>query len=172
MYNRFLECARKAMVLAKEEARGLGHDYIGTEHILLGLMADKKGLASKLLRANKVSPNAVRDGVAKLVRPGPAARESVVSKLAESIGRRWSPRMQQPPFRPTAKLLLELSMEEARSLGHDYVSSGHLLLGLMRVRDGGWIEDKSNQTPKKKIVLNAEMRKMKRQWQKTKHERR
>jgi len=108
------------MVHAREEARRFGHDYIGTEHILLGLVKEGTGVAAHVLKSLGVDLKKIRIEVEKLVQTGSASASS----------------QQQPPFTPRAKKVLELSMEEARNIGHNYVGTEHLLLGLLRENDG------------------------------------
>ena len=120
MYDKFTERARKVMVHAREEARRFGHDYIGTEHILLGLVKEGTGVAAHVLKSLGVDLKKIRIEVEKLVQTGSASASS----------------QQQPPFTPRAKKVLELSMEEARNIGHNYVGTEHLLLGLLRENDG------------------------------------
>ena len=119
MFNRFTERARKVILLAKEEAKRFNHDYIGTEHILLGLVREGEGVAAAVLASFGLSPDKIRIEVEKLVQPGPA---TVVSG--------------DLPFTPKAKKVIELSMDEARSLGHNYVGTEHLLLGLIKEGEG------------------------------------
>jgi ATP-dependent Clp protease ATP-binding subunit ClpC len=119
MFNRFTERARKVVLLAKEEAKRFNHDYIGTEHVLLGLIREGEGVASAVLQSLGVSLEAVRLEIEKLVQPGPS---TVVSG--------------DIPFTPKAKKVIELAMEEARSLGHNYIGTEHLLLGLIREGEG------------------------------------
>ncbi|MBL7084904.1 MAG: ATP-dependent Clp protease ATP-binding subunit [Candidatus Omnitrophica bacterium] len=119
MFNRFTERARKVIILAKEEAKRFNHDYIGTEHILLGLIREGEGVASAVLQNMGLSLDKIRLEIEKLVQPGPA---TVVSG--------------DIPFTPRAKRVIELSMEEARSLGHNYIGTEHLLLGLLHEGEG------------------------------------
>jgi len=119
MFNRFTERARKVILLAKEEAKRFNHDYIGTEHILLGLVREGEGVAAAVLASFGLSPDKIRIEVEKLVQPGPT---TVVSG--------------DLPFTPKAKKVIELAMEEARSLGHNYIGTEHLLLGLIREGEG------------------------------------
>ncbi|RKY32470.1 MAG: hypothetical protein DRP74_02525 [Candidatus Omnitrophota bacterium] len=119
MFNRFTERARKVIILAKEEARRFNHDYIGTEHILLGLVREGEGVAATVLQKMDVSLEKIRLEVEKLVQPGPATQ--IIGDI---------------PFTPRAKKALELSAEEARSLGHNYIGTEHLLLGLIREGEG------------------------------------
>jgi len=119
MFSRFTERARKVILLAKEEAKRFNHDYIGTEHILLGLVREGEGVAAAVLASFGLSPEKIRLEVEKLVQPGPT---TVISG--------------DLPFTPKAKKVIELAMEEARSLGHNYIGTEHLLLGLIREGEG------------------------------------
>ncbi len=119
MFNRFTERARKVIVLAKEEARRFNHDYIGTEHLLLGLIREGEGVAAAVLQKLGLSLESIRMEVEKLVQPGPA------TQIQGDV-----------PFTPRSKKALELSAEEARSLGHNYIGTEHLLLGLIREGEG------------------------------------
>ncbi|MCK9594575.1 MAG: ATP-dependent Clp protease ATP-binding subunit [Candidatus Omnitrophica bacterium] len=119
MFNRFTERARKVIILAKEEAKRFNHDYIGTEHILLGLIREGEGVAANVLEKMGVSLENIRIEIEKLVQPGPATQ--IMGDL---------------PFTPRAKKALELSAEEARALGHNYIGTEHLLLGLIREEEG------------------------------------
>ncbi|UCC96256.1 MAG: ATP-dependent Clp protease ATP-binding subunit [Candidatus Omnitrophota bacterium] len=119
MFNRFTERARKVLVLAKEEARRFNHDYIGTEHILLGLIREGEGVACAVLQNLGIDLERLRMEIEKLISPG-----SVASVLGDI------------PFTPRAKKALELAAEEARSLGHNYIGTEHVLLGLIREGEG------------------------------------
>ncbi|MFH1355318.1 MAG: ATP-dependent Clp protease ATP-binding subunit [Candidatus Omnitrophota bacterium] len=119
MFNRFTERARKVIILAKEEARRFNHDYIGTEHILLGLIREGEGVAAAVLQKIGISLQNIRLEIEKLVQPGPSTQ--IIGDI---------------PFTPRAKKALELSAEEARSLGHNYIGTEHLLLGLIREGEG------------------------------------
>lgn len=119
MFNRFTERARKVILLAKEEARRFNHDYIGTEHILLGLIREGEGVASAVLQNLGLNLENIRLEIEKVVQVGPS---TVVSG--------------DIPFTPKAKKVIELAMEEARSLGHNYIGTEHLLLGLIREGEG------------------------------------
>jgi len=119
MFNRFTERARKVIVLAKEEARRFNHDYIGTEHLLLGLIREGEGVAAAVLQKMGLGLEAIRLEVEKLVQPGPS------TQMQGDV-----------PFTPRSKKALELSAEEARSLGHNYIGTEHLLLGLIREGEG------------------------------------
>jgi ATP-dependent Clp protease ATP-binding subunit ClpC len=119
MFNRFTERARKVIILAKEEARRFNHDYIGTEHILLGLIREGEGVAAAVLEKMGVSLENIRLEIEKLVQPGPTTQ--IIGDI---------------PFTPRAKKALELAAEEARSLGHNYIGTEHILLGLIREGEG------------------------------------
>ncbi|MDD3233801.1 MAG: ATP-dependent Clp protease ATP-binding subunit [Candidatus Omnitrophota bacterium] len=119
MFERFTERARKVIILAKEEARRFNHDYIGTEHILLGLIREGEGVASSVLQKLGLSLENIRLEIEKLVQPGPATQ--IIGDI---------------PFTPRSKKALELAAEEARSLGHNYIGTEHLLLGLIREGEG------------------------------------
>src|SRR5215467_10045627 len=103
MFERFTDRARRVVVLAQEEARLLKHNYIGTEHLLLGLMREEEGLAAQTLQALGLSHEVVRQRVSEIVGPGDAAQSGHI------------------PFTPRAKKALELSLREALALGHDYI---------------------------------------------------
>ena len=118
MFERFTERARQVVVLAQEEARILKHNYIGTEHILLGLLREEEGLAARVLESLDITVERVRAQVVRIVGSG----EEVTSG--------------QIPFTPRAKKVLELALREALSLGHNYIGTEHILLGLVRERDG------------------------------------
>ena len=118
-FNRFTERARKVILLAKEEAKRFNHDYIGTEHILLGLIKEGEGVAAAVLTSLGLDSENIRMEVEKLVQPGP-------SKVMQD----------DIPFTPRAKKVIELAMDEARNLGHNYIGTEHLLLGLIREGDG------------------------------------
>jgi len=119
MFDRFTDRARKVMALARKEAQRFNHDFIGTEHILLGLIQEGSGVAANVLKNLGVEINKIRSEIEKNVQSGP----SMVT-------------MGQLPFTPRAKKVLELSMEEANELGHNYIGTEHLLLGLIRENDG------------------------------------
>src|SRR5260370_25609047 len=118
MFERFTDRARRAVVLAQEEARLLNHDYIGTEHILLGLIHEGEGVAAKALESLAISLDAVRQQVKAIIGQGQQAPSGHV------------------PFTPRAKKVLELSLREAGQLGHDYIGTEHILLGLVREGEG------------------------------------
>lgn len=119
MFNKFTERARKVILLAKQEAKRFNHDYIGTEHVLLGLLREGEGVAAAVLQSLNMGLDNIRLEVEKLVQPGPA---TVVSG--------------DLPFTPKAKKVMELAMDEARALGHNYIGTEHLLLGLIREGEG------------------------------------
>src|SRR4029450_1438854 len=118
MFERFTDRARRVVVLAQEEARHLDHNYIGTEHILLGLIHEGEGVAAQALESLEIS------------------LESVRSQVREIIGQGESPPSGHIPFTPRAKKVLELSLREALALGHNYIGTEHILLGLIREGEG------------------------------------
>jgi len=118
MFERFTDRARRVVVLAQEEARMLKHNYIGTEHILLGLIHEGDGVAAEALRALGIRLEAVRERVRDVVGEGSSAATGHI------------------PFTPRAKKVLELSLREALQLGHNYIGTEHILLGLIREGDG------------------------------------
>ena len=118
MFERFTDRARRVVVLAQEEARLLNHNYIGTEHILLGLIHEGEGVAAKALESLSISLEAVR------------------SQVEDIIGQGGSSPSGHIPFTPRAKKVLELSLREALQLGHNYIGTEHILLGLIREGEG------------------------------------
>ena len=118
MFERFTERARQVIVLAQDEARALGHSYIGTEHLLLGILREEEGLGAHTLAALGVTDVEVRDRVARIDGRGD---EIPIGQIA---------------FTPHLKRTLELSLREALSLGHDHIGTEHLLLGLVRDNQG------------------------------------
>jgi ATP-dependent Clp protease ATP-binding subunit ClpA len=118
MFERFTERARRVVVLAQEEARMLDHGYIGTEHLLLGLIHEGEGVAARALEAMGISLDAVRQQVEAI------------------IGRGKQPASGHIPFTPRAKRVLELSLRESSQLGHNYIGTEHILLGLVREGEG------------------------------------
>jgi len=118
MFERFTERARRVVVHAQEEARELNHNYIGTEHLLLGLMREPESIAARALRELEISQE--------------AAREQVI----QMIGRGKKEPSGHIPFTPRAKKVLELSLREALQLGHNYIGTEHILLGLIREGEG------------------------------------
>ena len=118
MFERFTDRARRVVVLAQEEARSLDHSYIGTEHILLGLIHEGEGVASSALEALGISLDDIRGDIESIVGRGDNAPVGNI------------------PFTPRAKKVLELSLREALQLGHNYIGTEHILLGLIREGDG------------------------------------
>src|SRR6266849_1188369 len=118
MFERFTDRARRVVVLAQEEARMLNHNYIGTEHILLGLIHEGEGVAAKALESLGVSQEAVRRQVEEIIGQGERAPSGHI------------------PFTPRAKKVLELALREALQLGHNYIGTEHILLGLIREGEG------------------------------------
>ncbi len=118
MFERFTDRARRVVVLAQEEARMLNHNYIGTEHILLGLIHEGEGVAAKALESMGISLEAVREQVGAIIGQGQHAPSGHI------------------PFTPRAKKVLELSLREGLQLGHDYIGTEHILLGLVREGEG------------------------------------
>ena len=131
MYERFTDRARKVMQLANQEAQHFNHEYIGTEHILLGLVKEGSGVAANVLKNLDGDLRKIRIEVEKLVQTGP---EMVT--------------MGKLPHTPRAKKVIEYSMEEARNLGHNYVGTEHILLGLLREQEGVAAQ----------VLLNLELR--------------
>jgi ATP-dependent Clp protease ATP-binding subunit ClpA len=118
MFERFTDRARRVVVLAQEEAQLLNHDYIGTEHLLLGLVHDGEGVAAKALESLGISLEAVR------------------AQVEETIGQGQRAATGHVPFTPRAKKVLELSLREALQFGHNYIGTEHILLGLVREGEG------------------------------------
>jgi ATP-dependent Clp protease ATP-binding subunit ClpC len=118
MFERFTDRARRVVVLGQEQARELGHNYIGTEHLLLGILAEGEGVAVSVLGELDVSLETARQ------------------QVLEVIGRGKGQPSGHVPFTPRAKKVLELSLREAKSLGHAYIGTEHILLGLIREGDG------------------------------------
>jgi ATP-dependent Clp protease ATP-binding subunit ClpC len=119
VFERFTDRARRVVVLAQGEARTLNHDFIGTEHILLGLVGEGQGVAAKALESLGIRLETVRQHVEDAAPPGLYSRPSG-----------------HIPFTPRAKKVLELSLSEAKLLGHRYVGTEHILLGLLREGEG------------------------------------
>ncbi|MCC6740807.1 MAG: ATP-dependent Clp protease ATP-binding subunit [Planctomycetia bacterium] len=119
MFDKFTDRARKVMSLARQEAQRFNHEYIGTEHILLGLVQEGSGIAAKVLRNLDIDLKKIRQEVEKLIPHGPPTVT-----------------MGQLPFTPRAKRVLELAQEEATALGHDYIGTEHLVLGLLKENEG------------------------------------
>ena len=118
MFERFTDRARRVVILAQEEARLLNHNYIGTEHILLGLIHEHEGVAAKALESLDISLESVRAQVEEIIGPGGKEPRGHI------------------PFTPRAKKVLELSLREALQLGHNYIGTEHILLGLLREGEG------------------------------------
>ena len=118
MFERFTDRARRVIVLAQDEARMLNHNYIGTEHILLGLINEEEGLAARALKTLGVRLDDTRRGVEDIIGRGAKEQKGHI------------------PFTPRAKKVLELSLREALELNHDYIGTEHILLGLIREGDG------------------------------------
>ena len=121
MFERFTDRARRVVVLAQEEARMLSHNYIGTEHILLGLIHEGEGVAAKALESLGISLEAVRAQVEEIIGQGQQAPSGHI------------------PFTPRAKKVLELSLREALQLGHNYIGTEHILLALLEQEDGSGV---------------------------------
>ena len=118
MLERFTDQARRAIVLAEEEARMLGHNWLGTEHILLGLIREGDGVAAKALESLGIGLQGVRQQVEEIIGQVPQVPSEVIR------------------FTPRSKKVLELSLRESLQLGNDYIGTEHILLGLIRERDG------------------------------------
>jgi ATP-dependent Clp protease ATP-binding subunit ClpC len=118
VFERFTERARHVVVFAQEEARAFKHDYIGTEHILLGLLREEEGVAARVLGSLEITAEGVRAQIEQIVGLGEEAAAG------------------QIPFTPRAKKVLELALREALSIGHNYIGTEHILLGLVRENDG------------------------------------
>jgi ATP-dependent Clp protease ATP-binding subunit ClpA len=118
MFERFTERARRVVVFAQEEARELNHSYIGTEHLLLGLMRDTDSVAARALQELEIRRDAVREQVTEIIGRGKRSPSGHI------------------PFTPRAKKVLELSLREALQLNHNYIGTEHILLGLVREGEG------------------------------------
>ncbi len=118
MFERFTDRARRVVVLAQEEAKNLNHNYIGTEHVLLGLIREEEGVAAQALETLGISLDEVRDQVKDIIGMG----------QVEPTG--------HIPFKPRAKKVLELALREALQLGHNYIGTEHILLGIIREGEG------------------------------------
>ena len=119
MFNKFTERARKVILLAKEEARRFNHDYVGTEHILLGLIREEEGVASAVLQNLGLRLEDIRKEIEKYLTPNPSMH--ILGDI---------------PFTPRAKRVLEMAAEEARNMGHNYIGTEHILLGLLKEGEG------------------------------------
>jgi ATP-dependent Clp protease ATP-binding subunit ClpC len=118
VFERFTEGSRQVVVLAQEEARALKHNYIGTEHILLGLLREEEGLAARVLESLDITVEEVRAQIARIIGQGDEITTG------------------QIPFTRRAKKVLDFSLREALSLGHNYIGTEHILLGLVRENEG------------------------------------
>ena len=118
MFERFTERARQVVVLAQDEARALRHNYIGTEHLLLGLLREEEGLGARVLESFGVTVEDVRRDVERIIGVGDEVENG------------------QIPFTPRGKKVLELALREAQSLGHNHIGTEHILLGLARENEG------------------------------------
>ena len=118
MFERFTDRARRAIVLAQEEATGLDHNWIGTEHLLLGLLRGQGTAAARVLESAGITLDAARQEVVEIIGRGKEAPSGHI------------------PFTPRSKKVLELSLREALQLSHDYIGTEHILLGLIREGDG------------------------------------
>lgn len=121
MFERFTERARQVIVLAQDEARGLRHGYIGTEHILLGLIREEEGCAARVLRDLGIGEVSARSDLLRIV-----GRGSPTERVPKD----------EIPYTPRAKKVLEWALREALSLGHNYIGTEHILLGLVREGEG------------------------------------
>jgi ATP-dependent Clp protease ATP-binding subunit ClpA len=119
LYDRFTDRARKTLAYARQEAQRFNHDYIGTEHILLGLIREDSSAAASVLRNLDLDVRKIRLEVEGMMQSSPESQ-----------------RIGQPPFTPRAKKVIEFSLEEARALGHNYIGTEHILLGLLRESEG------------------------------------
>jgi ATP-dependent Clp protease ATP-binding subunit ClpC len=150
LFERFTDRARRVVVLAQEEARTLNHNYVGTEHILLGLIHEGEGVAARALESLNISLEAVRQQVEELIGRGHAAPtdhppftpgakkalEAASRQAEEIIFGGHAPPAGHIPFTPRAKKVLELSLREALNLGHNFIGTEHILLGLIREGQG------------------------------------
>ena len=118
MFERFTERARKVVYLAQQEAARLGHNVIGTEHLLLGLVVEGEGVAAKALESMEIRLENIRQEVEKIIGTGEANQFGEI------------------PFTPRAKRVLELAVDEGRQMGHNYIGTEHILLGLIREGEG------------------------------------
>src|SRR5579871_6510000 len=121
MYERFTDRARKVMQLANQEAQRFNHEYIGTEHVLLGLVKEGSGVAANVLKNLDIDLRKIRLEVEKIVQHGPGGEQVHTGPM---------------PHTPRTKKVIECAVEEARNFGHQYVGTEHLLLGLLRESEG------------------------------------
>src|SRR6185436_12526354 len=143
MFERFTEKAIKVIMLAQEEARRLGHNFVGTEQILLGLIGEGTGIAAKTLKSMGVNLKDARVEVEKIIGRGSGF-------VAVEI-----------PFTPRAKRVLELSWDEARQLGHNYIGTEHLLLGLIREGEGVGMRVLENLFVDRRLLRELVLKKLK-----------
>jgi len=157
MFERFTDRARRVLALAQEEAAALGHNFFGTEHILLGLVREPDGIAGHVLREHGVTYEAVRRAVLEAVGPGARATGlrdadalaaigidlgAVVAAVEDAFGKGALDRPKpgrgrgRPRFAPRAKMVIELALREALTLGHNYIGTEHLLLAILRLGEG------------------------------------
>jgi ATP-dependent Clp protease ATP-binding subunit ClpC len=122
MFQKFTPRARQAIVFAQDEARGLGHDWVGTEHLLLGLVREERGAAARVLASLDVTPDRVREGVVEILGRGEAAPTG------------------QLTFTPRVKKILELALRESVVMRHSWIGTEHLLVAL--VREGGGVANR------------------------------
>ncbi len=138
IFGRFTEKARKVISLAQEEAKKLEHNYVGTEHLLLGLIKEGSGVAAKVLEKNELNVG------------------DIIQEIKDIIGKGEASSAENLPFTPRAKKVLNLALEEARNLGHNYIGTEHLLLGLLREGEGvaaRVLKDKINVSEVKKEII-------------------
>jgi ATP-dependent Clp protease ATP-binding subunit ClpC len=121
MYERFTDRARRVMQLANAQAQRFGHEYIGTEHILLGLVQEGSGVAANVLKNLDIDLHKIRSELEQIIRPTTGEPQATTGRL---------------PHTPRAKKVIDYAIEEARGLNHNYVGSEHLLLGLLREGEG------------------------------------
>jgi ATP-dependent Clp protease ATP-binding subunit ClpA len=154
VFERFTEQARRAVVLAQEEARAFGHHYLGTEHLLLGLLREPDGIVARALARFGVTAELVRRDLLRIVGPGrrldPAALAAIgidLDQVRRRVEDAFGPgaldaplrpgcRPGQLPFAPRAKKVLELALREAVALGHRHIGAEHILLGILREGEG------------------------------------
>jgi ATP-dependent Clp protease ATP-binding subunit ClpA len=155
MFERFTDSARECVVRAQEEARGLGHHYIGTEHLLAALSREQRGLGGRVVRELGLTPEEIHEDIIEIVGPGDLDRDALASigidldevrrRVEEAFGpgaldrrrgRRCDDGSGRVPFTRRSKKALELSLREAAQLGDNFIGSEHMLLGIARVDDG------------------------------------
>ena len=139
IFGRFTEKARKVISLAQKEAKKLDHNYVGTEHLLLGLIKEGSGVAAKVLKKNELNV------------------DDIIQEIKDIIGKGKASSAENLPFTPRAKKVLNLALEEAHNLGHNYIGTEHLLLGLLREGEGvaaRVLKDKINVSEIKKEIID------------------